>query len=325
MAVDPAGQEVEHLIAALDDALEIVRGSVEPAAPVALPVHGPASLLDQCLALCAQADDQGSEPVRSVHHFARTGGTLLVKCLAALPNVQVLSEVDPLSVMQWVAGSPRFAPTDLIILMRQSSRGVEDGLLVRLFLEGIAVIHQDCQAKGQRLLVRDHAHSFYCFTEAAERPTVRGMLSSRFAVLSVVTVRHPIESYLSLHEKGWISFLPGSLDEYCRRYLRFLDDHSDLPVFRYEDFVQAPAEQLRSICKHLQLPYTDDFAERFDLFEISGDTTKRMGRITPRVQRTIKDAEVQRECRRSRHYGALLERLGYEHHGDESASGPGQE
>lgn len=315
MAAGPeqhAGIDAGKLASALDEALEIVRGYADPVGQDTLPVHSPGSLLDQCLQLCKQANPGGPEPIRVLHQFACTGGTLFTKCLAAMPNVQALSEVDPLSTLQLDGTSPHFSPTDLIALMRQSTRGVDDHLLVRIFLEGVSLILEDCTLKGQRLLIRDHAHSHYCRGPGVPvRPTLHGILGSRFSIHAAVTCRHPLDSYLSLAVKSWLSYQPAGLEEYCRRYHLFLDDHANLPLFRYEDFVQAPHQQMRALCSELQLPYSDDFAERFGIYRITGDSGRRGVVIGERRPRPIEDVETLRECAGSRSYATLLERLGY--------------
>ena len=80
--------------------------------------------------LCAQHEAVVfSEPIRTIHHFACTGGTLISKCIATMPNTQMLSEVDPLSTMLQ-SKKPKFALTDIIILMQQSTRGIESGLII---------------------------------------------------------------------------------------------------------------------------------------------------------------------------------------------------
>lgn len=308
------GMDARKLASVLDEAFEIVRGYADLSGQDTLPVQSPGSLLDQCLRLCTQVGPGASEPIRILHQFACTGGTLFTKCLAAMPNVQALSEVDPLSTLQFDDVSPHFFhPTDLIALMRQSTRGVDDRLLVRMFLDGVELILEDCTGKGQRLLMRDHSHSHYCHgAQIRERQTLREILGSRFAVLSAITCRHPLDSYLSLVTMGWTTYRPAGLEEYCRRYHAFLDDHAELPLFRYEDFIRTPHQQMRSLCSQLQLPYSDDFADRFVIFRLSGDSGRRGGVIAERPPRPVEDVDTLRECARSRSYATLLERLGYQ-------------
>lgn len=306
--------DMTRLLALLDDACR----SVEAYRP---PTHvrrrgvaagDPANLLDQCMALCAERESQPTEPVRTLHHMACTGGTLISKALTTMPNVQLLSEVDPLSLSLLMSDETKFEPTDLIALLRQSSRGIDDQLAAEVFVAGLAVVLEDCNRRGLRLVLRDHAHSHFCLGDTIpDRPGLREMVAGVAPVLSVVTVRHPLDSYLSLLEFGWDSYAPRGLDEYCRRYLAFLDYNADLPMFRYEDFVAAPEPSLRLMCESLQLPFRTGFQDLIGVFRLTGDSGRQGETIEPRPRRPVPD-EVADEIQGARHLVILLQRLGYD-------------
>ncbi len=251
-----------------------------------------------------------TEPLRTLHHFACTGGTLISKCIAALPNVQLLSEVDPLS--GWLApGAAGFSPTDMVTLLRHSSRGASPELIAGLFAEQMRFLHGDAVRQGLRLVVRDHAHSHFCHgTAVPERPTLRELMPAAVPLRSLVTVRHPLDSYASLVRQGWLHFEPRSVDNYCRRYLLFLDRHADVPVLRYEDFVAAPQPAMRRLCDALELQHEPGFVETFAGFRLSGDSGRSGQTIAPRPSAPEAQALVGEACR-SAAFRQLVERLGY--------------
>jgi hypothetical protein len=303
---------VEALATALDEALELLHDFRQESGAVALHTERPASLLDQCVALCDEYVATPQEPVRTVHHFACTGGSLLCKCIAAMPNTQVLSEVDPLSTLGNDPHVHRFAPTDMIQLMRQSTRGVNPQVLIELFLGNLDIIHSDAAKAGQRLVLRDHAHSHFCSGPGIpDRPSFRTIVQQRLPVLSVLTVRHPIDSYLSLKANGWLHFDPQTFDEYCRRYLAFLALHEDVPVIKYEEFTHRPQEIMREVCAHLQLPFSEQFPELFGVFTMSGDSGRKSESIGARTRRES-DTEALKEMTSSRHYRRLQHLLDYD-------------
>jgi len=308
----PRPEEVERILAALDEGLGLLGDYSVPDA-LTLPAEPPGSLLEQCLELCAQREASAVEPVRTLHHFACTGGTLISKCLASMPNTQLLSEVDPLSTMLVDdAREPLMTPTDLVVQLRQSTRGASEPLIVEMFLRSLELIHADTTRVGQRLVLRDHAHSLYCHGPAIpSRPGLRQIVASRFPVVSALTVRHPMDSYLALLALGWISYSPRGLEEYCRRYLVFLDDHADLPPLRYEDFVEGPERWMRGLCDRLLLPYSTDFSSLFDAFRLTGDSGRRSGTIERRPRRSIDEA-LAREAEESPSYWRLCGQLRYE-------------
>jgi hypothetical protein len=308
----PAPDPVENILAALDDGLGMLGDYSVPDA-LTLPTEAPGSLLDQCLELCAKREATRVEPVRTLHHFACTGGTLISKCIAAMPNTQLLSEVDPLSTLLLdPRNEPAMTPTDLVMQMRQSTRGVSEGLIVDIFLRGLEAVHAETSRAGQRLVLRDHAHSLYCHGPGIpDRPGLRRIVASRFPVVSVLTVRHPIDSYLALLALGWISYAPRGLEEYSRRYLAFLEDHSDLAPLRYEDFIDEPQAWMRGLCDRLLLPYSADFASLFDAFQLTGDSGRGGREIRRRPRREI-DESLAREAGQSPNYRRLCKQLGYD-------------
>lgn len=268
------------------------------------------ALLQQAQALQAEAAALQGQPLRTLHHFACTGGTLISKCIAALPNVQLLSEVDPLST-QLLPDALRFSPTDMVTLARQSTRGASDALVIELFRAQVQVLQQHAVRNGLRLVLRDHAHGHYCHGDTlAARPGLRQMLPPTLPVLSLLTVRHPLDSYASLARNGWLHFQPRTLHTYCQRYLAFLDQHDGLPLLRYEDFVAAPQRALQLVCEALALRYEPHFARFFPGFAISGDSGRSGDTIAPRPSHASAVA-LEAEAAASDAYVQLVQRLGY--------------
>jgi hypothetical protein len=296
---------------AVHDALDLLEstewegaGEEVPSEPASLP-----SLLEQCGKL-AETHEFHEEPVRLIHHFACTGGTLITKCLACSPNVQVLSELDPLSPM--LAQKSKFNPTDLIQLLDHGNRGatIEDKL--HLFKAAFGAMHGVASRKGLRMLVRDHTHSHFCIGGRIEqRPTLGQIINDQYEVRSMLTVRHPLDSWLSLVKNGWVTFQPGTLDEYAKRYQAFLDSYPSVVVFKYEDFVVDPDSVLQRMCTELELPFCHDFQSLFVAHRLSGDSGRSSGVIGLRSRRSISESQAE-EVKSSMGFQSLCHRLGYE-------------
>lgn len=273
------------------------------------PASDLAAALDEALdLLCVPA------PVRSLHHFACTGGTLIAKCLATQPNVVLLSEIDPLSPLaQPKKHVPQpFAPSDIIYAMRNGLRPSDEKTVLAVFGAAITELHRQLEAQGRYLILRDHAHSQFCTSAAHDqRPSLREMLLERLPVRSAVTVRHPIDSFMSLRRNGWVHFSPATLEEYCQRYLAFLDRHEGLPVLRYEDFVEEPDAVLERLCTALELPFRAGSAELIGAVSLSGDSGRSGTTIAPRPRGAIPE-DLLREAGASAGFEALCDRLGYD-------------
>jgi hypothetical protein len=312
-ALEPQSSIAQKLTTELDEALRLLGEyrSVSDTQNSGEAASFSSSLLQQCLALCEDHSAAQPEPIRTVHHFACTGGTLISKCIASMPNVQLLSEVDPLSTPVKQPPRPQFAPTDMITLMRQSPRGATAEQLIEIFLGELRIIYSHTNQDGLRLVLRDHAHSHYCRgTEIPERPSLREMVAGEFPILSVVTVRDPVDSYLSLKANGWIHFLPATFDEYCRRYLAFLHAYENEPIVRFEDFVANPEFEMARICRILDMPLNPDFQNLFAVQRLTGDSGRSGMSIDNRPRRHV-NTELAAEIEPSTKYGELREILGY--------------
>jgi hypothetical protein len=277
-----------------------------------LPVEPLPSLLEQCLSLTAEP--AAPEPLRSIHHFACSGGTLITKGLAAMPNIVAFSEIDPLSLLMLDApgNPPRFSPADLVFWLRNAARPVDEGVLIDVFCAGLLKAHERLSQSGRQILIRDHAHSQFCSkVDPDARPTVHEILAGVLPVLSVVTVRHPLDSFLSLRRNDWIHFKPATLEEYSLRYLRFLDRHAGLPVVKYEDFVEDPEAILKHLSDLLQLSYTPMALELLPVVRISGGSGRAGAKIAPRPRLEVPEA-LEKARSESPAYAALCDRLSYE-------------
>jgi hypothetical protein len=246
--------------------------------------------------------------IHTVHHLACTGGTVISKCLAAMPRVALVSEVNPLNRF----GSD-FEPTNPLLLLERSHRDLTLDEIKEDFLSRMAQAAKICRNDSMNLVIRDHSHSDFCMGEAPRGLTpICDFLAEHYDLTSVVTVRHPLDSYLSLVAQGWHrQFTPSTLEEYSLRYLAFLDRYRNLPLRRYEDFCIDPEAFMQELCERLELEYSRRFLERFGSIKLSGDSGRGSNsEITARPRRTIPE-DVQAETKSSASYSQLLEELGY--------------
>lgn len=252
------------------------------------------------------------EPLRSLHHFACTGGTLIAKALASMPNTVMLSEIDPLSLLHLRAPKPPFFPTDLITGLRYCPREIGEDTILAVFEAGLLALRDRLTRQGLHLVLRDHAHSQFCtLQDRHARPGFHAILAGIGPVQGLVTVRHPLDSFLSLQRNDWIHFSPGTFEEYCLRYLDFLDVHDSLPVYKYETFVAEPAKTTARMCKDLALPYDPDFEIAMPLARLSGDSGRSGISIGPRPRAPV-PTDLGRDAAQSSSYAVLCKRLGYD-------------
>lgn len=272
--------------------------------------------LQRALKISRTNDVRRDFPIRTVHHLSCTGGTLITKCIASMANVLILNEIDLHSPMgNFNEQDPAFSPTDLIALLRQGDPKLSSELVSELFRSDLEVIRRSQASIGRDLVLRDHSHShFLTGPEIPARPTLLENARRAGPTLSLVTVRNPIHSYASMMLNGWHKdFSPGSFDEYCRRYLSFLDAHKDVPWIKYESFVAMPHETMREICQILDLTYFDGFEGVYGAFRFSGDSGRSNSeKISPRTEREI-SPDLQRDVMKSSNFTILAARLDYQY------------
>lgn len=295
------------LLDEVEQALELLSGYGD--APLAGSETLP-SLLEQCEVFCAGSREP--EPIRTLHHLACTGGSLFSKLISAMPNTVLLSEIDPLSAMQTGKTAQQFSPTNLIYLMRTALRPVPTAVVEQVFQAGVRELLGCLRERGQHLVLRDHSHSQFTTKEdAASRPTLREIVARELPVCSVVTVRHPLDSFLALLAHGWITFLPVTLEEYARRYSSFLDRHTGVDFFRYEDLLADPTGVTRQICASLKLPWAPEAQFMLGHVKMSGDSGRSGSVIGVRERRALPEGFHQERIGALGPYMALCERLGY--------------
>ncbi|MEL6806195.1 MAG: sulfotransferase [Pseudomonadota bacterium] len=269
----------------------------------------PAALLAECQALLDASPACPPPVIRSLHHMACSGGTLIAQMLGAQANVRLLSEVNPFSTQ--LDKRQLFRPSDVSFLARHGTRPVDQRIVQELFEAEVGVLASRSHQSGHILLLRDHAHSAYCLgTEPQKAPKLHDILTSRFETRPLVTVRHPLDCYLSLQANGWLHFTPATLDEYARRVRMFLHDHGDIAVLRYEDILADPEARMKGACDALDLPFDPQTLTPNSAIALSGGSGRHTARLGARPRRPVPVA-LRRMATRSPDYQELCARLGY--------------
>lgn len=300
--------EPKALLKVVNDVLRMLEHNIDLPAEDLVSTEPLPSLYQQCLDMEKRIGQEAVDPIRTIHHFACTGGTLICKYLAATPNARVISEVDPLSPLSKL----HFSPSDLILLYRHSIRPVQDSVLLEVFIAGLAKIYEEANYQGERLVLRDHTHSHFCTGPTIpQRPSLRNVLAAHFRLKSVVTVRHPLDAFLALRANKWVHFSPFTLDEFAQRHLAFLEEYEDVPIVKYEDFVATPEVTLQTLCDLLDLVYLPDLNLLTQVITLTGDSGRNGSDVKLRTRRE-EPLDVAQMRSTSKAYQLLCQRLKYD-------------
>jgi hypothetical protein len=254
--------------------------------------------------------------------MARSGGTLISRCLGCMSGVLLLSEIHPLGTAQFnpLIQAQRWygllSSQDLAELRARGRIG---------FLDAIDLIHQRTIDAGQRLVIRDWSHLDFTGVPFVANPAYRLLtadaLARRFELRRICTVRHPLDQWLSLHG---LAVVQGklALDGYLIGYRRFAEQAREIGFLRYEDFVAEPHAAMKQLCRRLELRFDRHFAERWSSYAfVTGDVSGSRGgfEIQPVPRRPVAP-QLLDALHANPDYHASLELLGYAHP-DEAGSG----
>ncbi|MEC3912794.1 hypothetical protein U5A82_20650 [Sphingobium sp. CR2-8] len=187
---------------------------------------------------------------RIISHQACTGGTLISRFLASYRKVALISEVSPDGPDQFVRFDPFMPISQLGSLSIVKSRKQRDAL----FTDQLALSQRWCRMSDRILILREHAHSTY-MVSARKIRGIQRCIPTGAVEKSIITVRHPISSYLSLIKSFPHEYL--NFDHYCERYIIYIRKNASVPRYQYEDFCQHTAVTAKKILGALHLEDRD--------------------------------------------------------------------
>jgi hypothetical protein len=250
-----------------------------------------------------------------LHHLARTGGTLIARCIGCMDGIVLLSEINP-------GGTEYFDPLVqahqwFALLSADDLRRIGDRSGALAFEDAITLIDERCRERGLRLVIRDWTHLDYTGVPFVRRPayelTLARVLAARFTLNSLATVRHPIDQWLSLQRIA----LPGGripVETFLHGCRRFAREAVRMGFVRYEDFLRAPQTIMGEICARLALPFDPGFIDKWPHYsKVTGDT-EGLARtaITAPPPRNY-PPELLARLTTNADYREILDMLGYEH------------
>ncbi len=251
-------------------------------------------------------------PIRILSNLARAGGTLISRCVGAMDNIVLLSEIHPLDQRFF---NPLAQAQDWYRLLRPEDTGGR----TFSFIQAIQLIEQRCSEQGKTLIIRDWAHLDFIGIPFIAHPARRLLLTEQLAQVFTVSqhalTRHPVDQWLSTSR---LDIMRGhlELDAFLAGYRQFAEQCSKTGFTRYEDFARDPLSEMRTLCTQLALEFDARFIDRWHSNRhVTGDLSgssrgSRLGRITPLPQLPV-DPDLLRRFRRNRDYREAIAMLGY--------------
>lgn len=269
-------------------------------------------------ALADHGASAGGKPVlRLVHNMARSGSTLICKCLGCMHGVNLLSEIHPL-------GTHMFNPLNqahawFSLFNADDLQRLQTGSVS--FVEAIELIEMRSRQRGETLVIRDWGHLDYTGLPFLNQPAftlgLADALAPHFQLIQTATVRHPLDQWLSLSRLGSMQevLAEGGLTiaSFLQGYLEYARCCQETGFFRYEDFTSRPVQTMQAMCESLALPFDPGFIERWHAYTtITGDVAStRGGNEIKSLQRRQVDPALRSSFEREPAYAEALALLGY--------------
>ena len=224
--------------------------------------------------------------IRLFHQLARTGGTLISRCLGCMDEITLLSEIHPF-------GSKVHNPLEQAHKWFQlfSKEDIDNiASHPHAYVDAIQLIHDRATEAGKTLVIRDWTHIDFTGIPFTDTPTYSllnvELLSERFTVLSYASVRHPIDQWLSLSKLSmYIGNQKLTIAHFMRGYLAFAKLAKQMGYIKYEDFAKHSDTALTDLCTGLELNFDSNYLDNWSTYStITGDnTTSSQSRFSKRT------------------------------------------
>jgi len=200
------------------------------------------------------------------YSFARSGGTLVNRCLGAIGGNYVLSEVNPHGALV----SVEVQASEWLGLLRPEEVGAfgREGYGTK-----IGRLAEAAGMRGGHLVVRDWPtlnfldRLFFDYFQPSllleqELYLARQGLAHRSAV---ITRRAPAVYESVVRTFDHLRDLTA--DKFGERYLAYARAVAGRPLIRFEEFCREPKREMQKLCGWLGVAYADSFLEGFRAFD----------------------------------------------------------
>lgn len=217
------------------------------------------------------------QKLRIIHNMARSGSTLVCKCLGCMEGVVLLSELHPHA---WKIFNPLNQAIEWFGLLTQAEIADLQKKGGISYTQVIELIEQRCRERGEILVLRDWAHLDFTGLPFVATPPYRPLLytelAQSFDIIRISTTRDPVTQWQSLIQLGVMHepLKSGTfgLDQFLVGYRKYAEMCVETGFVRYEDFLLKPDLAMRKLCEHLQIKFDPDFINKWpDYKTITGD------------------------------------------------------
>lgn len=203
--------------------------------------------------------------LRLLEVYSRSGGTMINKCLGALPNVVIISEV-----CSFGGGDGIEKDAEIMTVRGQAKRWYNIELKSDGFVESILELQEYCEKNNKQLIIRDWVHALFNKTQFNANPPMNlqtlNLLKQHTKVNVLAFARNAIDVWISSRQPDLAKFIE-SYNSYAASISK-----EKMPVFKYERFTENPINVMKELCKSLELEFNADFIHNYQDVKAHGDS-----------------------------------------------------
>lgn len=199
--------------------------------------------------------------------YARSGGTIINRCLGSLPDTIVMSEVNEIEGAGDIENDLR--------TIKDQARGWYGIELNSIgYINNIQELNLIAKKQNKKVIIRDWSFVNFVpkksnnFSPPNKIPLINEFGgNNEFNFFAVV--RNAIDVWLSLEHSSTLKNGDPDL-EYL---LKFVEDlkNNNIKIFKYEDFCNNPDEFMKELCKNTGLIYSDSYKNYNNFINFNGD------------------------------------------------------
>lgn len=279
----------------------------------------------------------------TVHNVAASGGSICSQFIAACTNSLLSSEIHPLGEVlperqADQANLRRFSPgRPLDHVLLDSKHDLSNTLKLKSFGDQLELSIRHAASLGKNLTLREHTHSNFTLGGLQAKNGLLDFLSHQcnghlmrlvtFKWPPILTVRHPLDNFLSARKKKWHRTYAsdGYFETYCKALLEMQNYFAGkwgAVCLRYEDLCIDQSRFFHDLVTRLECPFLQvPMRERVRSVSITGKSGRRSNEISlrPRQLELVED-DLRRQVTSSVAYVELCKLNGY--NSDINADGP---
>ncbi len=210
-------------------------------------------------------------PLSIFHNMARSGGTMVSKCIGSMSGIKLFSEIHPdanhVAYMNVTDQAHRWYG-----LATQEDIDRQDE-----FVSGVKNIYQAAERQNATMVLRDWASIDFIGKILNPEPIyqfqLNAVLAPHFDLHTCALVRHPLDQWLSTRRLKIFAdkLSPAEFFYGYRRYAEAIGNR----FVQYEAFTRCPKTHMQKICEMMQIQYDSRFIERwYQNACITGDNKK---------------------------------------------------